>query len=74
MRVVGAHHTLRIGRHMPPMAAVIAVAEEMAITLGFGDDAELELSGSLPEARELLGLDAARLPALRERARAAIPA
>ncbi len=73
VRVVGAHHVIRVGGHPHPMAAVIAVAEEIAISLGFGDDSEIGTFGVPPVAREVLGLDAARIAAIRERARTVIP-
>jgi putative nucleotidyltransferase with HDIG domain len=72
--IVGAHHTIRVGEHPHPMAAVIAIAEHLAVEMGFGDRTEVGDYGVPALALEVLGLDFGRVAALRDKARMAVPA
>jgi putative nucleotidyltransferase with HDIG domain len=72
--VVGHHHDVQIQGFVHPLAAVVAVAEQLAREQGFGvvlagsdSDATEELS--LARARDALHLDAARMDRFREEAR-----
>jgi HD-like signal output (HDOD) protein len=72
--VVGHHHDVQIQGFVHPLAAVVAVAEQLARELGFGvvmagtdSDGTEELA--LARARDALKLDAAGMEKLREQAR-----
>jgi len=76
--VLGHHHDVQIEGFVHPLAAVVAVAEQLARELGYGvmlagTDCDTTEELALARAREALKLDAERLDRLREQARKLVP-
>jgi HD-like signal output (HDOD) protein len=72
--VVGNHHEVQIQGFVHPLAAVVAIAEQLARELGFGivlagTDSDSTDELALARARDALRLDAASLDKFREQAR-----
>jgi HD-like signal output (HDOD) protein len=72
--VLGHHHDVVINGHAHPLAAVVALAEELARELGmgivlFGQDCDMTSDSALTRARDALGFDRSRMEKLQREAK-----
>jgi HD-like signal output (HDOD) protein len=76
--VLGHHHAVMVDGYVHPLAAIVAVGEELATELGFGltlagDACERTDPTALARAREALQLDERRMGLLREQVKKLVP-
>jgi HD-like signal output (HDOD) protein len=72
--VLGHHHEVVINGHVHPLAAVVALAEQLARDLGvgivlYGQDCDMTSDSALTRARDALGFDRGRMENLQQEAK-----